>query len=143
MTAAQMQLAWEDSMAKSTAMTTALVAVASASSVATSPNTAADNIQAQSSHAVAYAAAAVQATPVSEVSMNKRLSCCDTEKVLHHTEKLLHHTDKVLHHTGKGLHGSWWEDRLSYLLLESSQSVCTKCTSVIQTAGAATCCWQD
>ncbi|KAL0049282.1 hypothetical protein WJX82_010291 [Trebouxia sp. C0006] len=54
-------------MAKSTAMTTALVAVASASSVATSPNTAADNIQAQSSHAVAYAAAAVQATPVSEV----------------------------------------------------------------------------
>ncbi|DBA95648.1 TPA: hypothetical protein ACH3X3_013491 [Trebouxia sp. C0006] len=67
MTAAQMQLAWEDSMAKSTAMTTALVAVASASSVATSPNTAADNIQAQSSHAVAYAAAAVQATPVSEV----------------------------------------------------------------------------
>ena len=42
MTAAQMQLAWEDSMASSSAMTTALVVVVSASSVATSPHTADD-----------------------------------------------------------------------------------------------------
>ncbi len=79
MTAAQMQLAWEDSRAKSTALTTALVPVVSASSVATSPNTA-DSIQAHKPHAVAYAAAAVQAAPVAEVSIvSKLLSCCHTD----------------------------------------------------------------
>lgn len=83
MTAAQMQLAWEDSMASSSAMTTALVVVVSASSVATSPHTADDDIQANTVHAVAYAAAALHAAPVAEVTMSKLLSCCHTKYVLH------------------------------------------------------------
>ena len=83
MTAAQMQLAWEDSMASSSAMTTALVVVVSASSVATSPHTADDNIQANTLHAVAYAAVAVHAAPIVQVSVSKLLSCCHTKYVLH------------------------------------------------------------
>ena len=78
MTAAQMQLAWEDSTASSTALTTALVAVVSVSSVATSANTADDSGQAHKPQAVAYAAA-VQAPPVAEVSISKLLSCCHTD----------------------------------------------------------------
>ena len=90
MTAAQMQLAWEDSMASSSAMTTALVVVVSASSVATSPHTADDDIQANTVHAVAYAAVAVHAAPVAEVTMSKLLSCCHAKYILH---------------------GSWWGNR--------------------------------
>ncbi len=104
MTAAQMQLAREDSMASSTAMSTALVAVVSTTSVAISAYTADDSIQAHMPHAVAYAAAAVHAAPVAEVNISKLLSCCHTDKVLHHTGKVLHHTHKVLHHTDKALH---------------------------------------
>ncbi len=144
MTAAQVQLAWEDSMASSTALTTALAAVVSVSSVATSPNTAGDNIQADTPHAVAYAAAyayAVQAAPVAEVSIiSKLLSCCHTDKVLHHTEKVLHHTDKVLHYTDKVLHGSWWGDRPCLHACWAFAMCIYQCAAVIQTAISATCC---
>ncbi len=79
MTAAQVQLAWEDSMASSAAMTTALVAVVCVSSVATSANTAGDSLEAHTPQAVMFAAA-VQAGPVMEVSIiSKLLSCCHTD----------------------------------------------------------------
>ena len=79
MTAAQVQLTWEDSVASSAAMTTAPVAVVCVSSVATSANTADDSLEAHMPQAVTFAAA-VQAGPVTEVSIiSKLLSCCHTD----------------------------------------------------------------
>ncbi len=83
MTAAQMQLAWENSMASSAALTKALVAVTPVSSVATSASKADASVEADMPHAVAYAAAAVHAAPVVEVSISKLFSCCHTKYTLH------------------------------------------------------------